>query len=171
MWLTGVFIFFASAAFFLTLYAAYSDSLSLKIPNWISVAIAALYLVAIFVAPFDIDWLYGLVTGLSVFIIGFFLFALRVLGGGDVKILAALSLWAGTDYILHFLFAVAVAGGLLVIFLLAKEVVRRTREDGLFLINLKSSLRAGLQVPYGVAIALGSLPVFYHHAIAVFPLS
>ncbi|MCG8490947.1 MAG: hypothetical protein MI743_04970, partial [Sneathiellales bacterium] len=81
------------------------------------------------------------------------------------------SLWAGTEYILHFLFAVAIAGGLVVIFLLAKETISQTKENGLFLTNLKSSLRSSLKVPYGVAISLGSLPVFYQYTIAVFPWS
>ncbi|MCG8492618.1 MAG: prepilin peptidase [Sneathiellales bacterium] len=171
MWLIGAYLLIASAAFLLSVYAAYSDSRSFIIPNWISLIIAFLYFPVVFMAPHEINWIYGLITGVIVFAIGFALFALRILGGGDVKILAALSLWAGTEYILHFLFAVAVSGGLLVVVLLAKEIARKTKEDGLFLTNIKSSLRAGLKVPYGVAIALGSLPVFYHYAIAVFPLS
>ena len=46
------------------------------------------------------------------------LFLLRIMGGGDGKLLAASVLWIGPDKLWEFLFTTAIAGGILALVLL-----------------------------------------------------
>ena len=65
------------------------------------------------------------------------------MGGGDVKLLTALSLWMLPRLFVQLLIVMALAGGVLTIALGMWHVTRRSKEK--------------LKIPYGVAIALGGL--------------
>ena len=68
-------------------YAALCDIRTLIIPNWISAAIASLFLPAALLAGLEMQVIalhYG--TGLFLFIIGAVFFAFGMLGGGDEAI-------------------------------------------------------------------------------------
>jgi prepilin peptidase CpaA len=80
-------------------------------------------------------------------------FALGALGGGDVKLLAAISLFAGPQRLPGFLIITAIAGGLLGLAILAGAPIGRPAMAGAG--TLRTRLRAGL--PYGPAIAVGGL--------------
>ena len=68
-----------------------------------------------------------------------------MMGGGDVKLAAALALWFSPASTLRFLVYMAIAGGLLTLLVLVAHRVRR---------------KAGRpKVPYGVAIAIGGLAI------------
>lgn len=137
--------------------AAASDALTMKIPNKISIALVAAFVVAAPVA--GLSWQsIGLhvVSGVAVLIVGFALFTRGLLGGGDAKLLAAGALWIGSQNLLDFLFAVTLVGAGLCFAVL---VYRRCIPDGLvtgpgWLVRLH-----GRQswVPYGLAIAGGAL--------------
>ena len=71
------------------------------------------------------------------------LFALRAMGGGDVKLLTALALWIPPVPYMHLLTVMAVAGGLLTIVFGAWHITRKRKER--------------VAIPYGVAIAIGGL--------------
>jgi len=160
---TYLFIATVGTAFLLTVWAAISDWRNLTIPNYISLLIIALYPAAILLAPIQIPWVSGLMVAGVIFGVGFLLFALGGFGGGDVKLLVALSLWAGLDYIFPFLVAVVLSGGALVIFLLLKEAffgAEGLSKRG----RVKAALRAKMPVPYGVAIAAGSMVIFGSYA-------
>ena len=68
-----------------------------------------------------------------------------MMGGGDVKLAAALSLWFSPASTLKFLVIMSIAGGLLTLVLLA--VHRARRKEG------------RPKIPYGVAIAVGGLAI------------
>jgi prepilin peptidase CpaA len=68
-----------------------------------------------------------------------------MMGGGDVKLGAALALWFSPGTTLKFLVLMSLAGGVLTLGLLAWH--RATRREG------------RPQVPYGVAIAIGGLSI------------
>jgi len=106
-------------------------------------------------------------------------FGLRFLGGGDVKLLGAVGAFMGTDQLLGALLLVAVVGGVLAVF----EAIRR-RALGHALANTfgfaKQVMlfgRAGvaptlesprvMSVPYGVAIAVGSLLWWFFGGVSV----
>jgi prepilin peptidase CpaA len=65
------------------------------------------------------------------------------MGGGDVKLAAALALWFSPAATIRFLIIMSLAGGVLTLALLMLQKVRR--KDG------------PPKVPYGVAIAFGGL--------------
>ena len=93
------------------LYAGTRDLMSYEIPNWVSLAMIAAFLVAAFAGSFrlaDIGW--HLAAGAAVLVVGFILFAAKVLGGGDVKLLAACAVWIGWMGLLKFFMFVALVG-------------------------------------------------------------
>lgn len=71
------------------------------------------------------------------------LFALRAMGGGDVKLLTALALWIEPSLFLKLVIVMALLGGVLTLIFGAWHVMRRQREK--------------LAIPYGVAIAMAGL--------------
>jgi Flp pilus assembly protein protease CpaA len=122
---------------------------------------------------------------LIVFLIGLLLFNLGKLGGGDVKFLAALSLWAGLGELMQLLLVVTLAGGILSVMYLIAYFLRQPRNTGedseikkaaqatvsyttyasvadLAQTRkvLKESNIMALRVPYGVAIAVGAVYLF-----------
>jgi len=141
--------------------AMVSDLRSFRIPNRISFAVAALFPVYALYGFGDLRS--GLLAAGIVFAIGLFLFARGWMGGGDVKLLAAASLWAGTDLVLPMILIVSITGGVMSI----AEWVRTgglTRLLSRYIptIGLGASLTSAREqavVPYGVAIFAGALYV------------
>ncbi|MBI1180452.1 MAG: pilus assembly protein CpaA [Alphaproteobacteria bacterium] len=93
------------------------------------------------------DWQSGLISAMVLLIVGFILFHLKIMGGGDSKLIAAVGLWTGLSQLGAFLFYTAVAGGFVA---LAVLVAYRLRPQG-----PDSVAETAPSVPYGVAIALG----------------
>ncbi len=145
--------------------AALSDLRSLKIPNRPCLAIVLLYPAYVLSAGPSVDWVGAVLVGAGVFALGVLLFALRITGGGDAKLMAASSLWAGPALILPFFFVTALAGGVLAIVLWLGHRLSRFAAPGNVLgVGLISGSEGGLgkqPVPYGVAIAVGSLYVAF----------
>ncbi|HXH53241.1 MAG TPA: prepilin peptidase [Sphingomicrobium sp.] len=72
-------------------------------------------------------------------------FFVGMMGGGDVKLAAALALWFPPGSTLRFLVIMSIAGGVLTLVMLVLHRVRR---------------RPGRpEIPYGVAIAIGGLAI------------
>lgn len=86
-------------------------------------------------------WQLALALGTFVVLAG--LFAIRAMGGGDVKLLTALALWLPGLLFARLLMIMALAGGVLTIALGAWHVARRNKTR--------------LKIPYGVAIAIAGL--------------
>ncbi|WP_025899441.1 A24 family peptidase [Sneathiella glossodoripedis] len=154
----NIVILFAAAA--TTGLAAYSDWRHYKIPNYFSLILILLYPAFILTSPVETNWVYSLIVGLITFIVGFSLFAAGLFGGGDVKLITALSLWAGTSFILTFLVSMVLAGGVLVFVVIIREALRQMDETSGFFKGARAAIRTKTPVPYGVAIAAGSLPFF-----------
>jgi prepilin peptidase CpaA len=125
--------------------AAFTDIRRRQIDNWLNAAVALS-------AP-----LFWWATGLSLwpgvagqlllalvtFAVLTGLFALRVMGGGDVKLLTALALWIPLKPFMNLLIVMALAGGVLTIALGMWHISRRRKDR--------------LKIPYGVAIAAAGL--------------
>jgi prepilin peptidase CpaA len=96
----------------LLIVAMVTDIVWLRIPNWIPVGVGLLFLTAAMVEPRSLVW-WGshLAAGLVVFLVGIGLFAWGKLGGGDVKLLAAVALWFGLAPLPGLLVAIGVVGG------------------------------------------------------------
>jgi prepilin peptidase CpaA len=139
-------------------WAAAGDARRLLIPNRIVVGIVALYPVFVFSAPIEVAWLAALGIAFATFALGALLFACGCAGGGDVKLIAATTLWAGPDLIAPFLIVTAFAGGIVAIAVsrpvraLLRRLTPVAEGDALVLPAVKSG-----PVPYGIAIACGGL--------------
>ncbi len=144
----------------LVIVAGLRDLTSMTIPNWISLAlIAGFYPVALIVGlPLAMIGLHTLIA-IAALLVGMGLFALRWIGGGDAKLMAAACLWLGLQGSGLFLLWTALAGGAFCLLLI---VARRSmaplaaRLDGwpARLLEPKGD------IPYGVAIAAGALMAF-----------
>lgn len=155
-WLNGASLVLFAAAL---AWAATSDLLRLRIPNWTVITIAALYPVHVVTAAQPVAWHGALAVAGLVFAIGFALFSFRLLGGGDAKLLAAAALWAGPAQITIFLVSTAVIGGVLAV--MATTPLRLLLPYMAAATRVEADLRqlTTLQIPYGVAIAAGALVV------------
>jgi len=93
--------------------AALSDLRERRIPNWLTAGAVALYPVYLLVTPHAVAWLAALGLALLVGLVGLGLFMRELIGGGDVKLIAALTLWAGLDHFAVFALVTALTGGVL----------------------------------------------------------
>ena len=127
------------------LIAAVTDLRSRRIDNWLNAGIAL-------AAPL-FWWASGLAlwpdvalqlgVALLTFAVLAILFALRAMGGGDVKLLTALALWIEPLLFARLVIVMALLGGLLTLLFGAWHVARRRKDR--------------LAIPYGVAISLAGL--------------
>ena len=129
--------------------AAVSDIRSYEIPDSINAIIGIMYFAYALSAPGRVDFAGACVVALIVFLVGVGLFSAGAFGGGDVKLLAVTTLWAGPTMVLPFLIVTALAGGLL-----SLTVLMRAQLAGRSL-----HVAAKPNVPYGVAIAIGGIYV------------
>ena len=85
--------------------------------------------------------------------VGTALFAKGILGGGDVKVVAAASLWFSIAGAGQMLFATVLSGGVLALLVLAARLVKWGEAAQRRL----PFLARGAGVPYGIAIAAGAI--------------
>jgi prepilin peptidase CpaA len=145
----------------LVLFAAAKDATTFTIPNWISLALAAAFPAAAFAAGLPLATVgLDVAIGAGVLVVGMVMFALRWLGGGDVKLFAASALWLGWPAVATFGLAAALTGGALAVMLLT---LRSGPLRSIALLGPRWVVRLsepGESVPYGVAIAAGALMAF-----------
>lgn len=143
------------AAAGLLLFAALHDVATMTIPNWVSIALAVLFLPAAALAQFSLTQA-GLHIGVgaAMLVVSIILFMLGVFGGGDAKLLAAASLWAGPSGLSVFIMGVALWGGALAIVVIA---ARRFVPVEAAPPYVREPLIEGNGVPYAVAIAGGGV--------------
>jgi len=130
-----------------------SDIRDRRIPNWTVLAIAALFVPWIFFGP-QVSILSSLEAALISFVISCAMYAFRVLGAGDSKLLTVTALFAGLARLPHFLVFVALAGGVIALASLAARPVRAA-----VMIHMRGKGDFGRGVPYGVAIAIATIAV------------
>jgi len=126
------------------LVAAFTDLRRRKIDNKLNAAIALgapLFWWASSLSLVDVAWQLG--VALIAFIILAGLFAMRWMGGGDVKLLSALALWIQPLLFVRLLVIMALVGGLLTLAFGAWHIARRQRDR--------------VAIPYGIAIATAGL--------------
>lgn len=159
---TGCLIIFAV----LLLAAAWQDLRTLHIGNGLSIAIAALFclwaLAGLFAGSYSVtDLALAVGCAAALFLLGAAAFAGGLLGGGDVKLLAGVGLFAGPARAVDLLLVTAVVGGVLGAAVLAGVPIGPVSGQGEA--TLRERLRGRL--PYGPAIAAGGLWVATQLAI------
>lgn len=129
--------------------AAWHDLRWRRIPNEATLAVVALWMAHALLggAPRPGD---ALTAAAAILALGIVAWRLGWLGGGDVKLTAALGLWAGTEHALPLLLVVALAGGALAAAMLALRGRPRPQPAG-----EAPAPPSPATLPYGVAIAFG----------------
>ena len=158
--MTGTMLAWGWFAAILALAAA-SDLRSFRIPNPLPLLLVVGFVVAAAAGIPGLEPIGGPMAGFLMMVVGFVLFALRAMGGGDVKLMAAASLWVGWGGLAEQVAFVTLIGGIFALGLAAARslLARRPVASGAAgTASLPPVLRHGQPVPYGVAIALGSLP-------------
>ena len=131
--------------------AAVQDIVRRQISNWLCLAvILTAVAAAIAIGPTLALWQNGLAFVLLL-ALGTPLFAAGWLGGGDVKLLASLALWANLVVILPLTACILIGGGVLAAISL--------------LLRGGHASRRARGVPYGVAIAVGAALVLLQPAL------
>lgn len=162
--------FFLICALGVATAGAVQDVRSQRIPNWLTYS----GLVAALTIRCVLSGWPGLKSGFAGVLVGggifFLLFLVGGMGGGDVKLMAAVGAWAGAERALLILIATAIAGGMLgLCYMVFRKQVVATLLNTAELIrhHLTSGLRphpvlniqepGSMRVPFGLAIALGTL--------------
>lgn len=150
----------------LLLAAGWQDLRTMRIANHLSVAIVCAYMVwasaGLAAGTLVVgDLALAVTCSIGVFFLGALAFAAGAFGGGDVKLLSAATLFAGSPLLLDFLTIVALTGGAMGVAILAGAPIgpAAAAHDGS---TARDRLRSGL--PYGPAIAAGGLWVAAHLA-------
>lgn len=139
--------------------AALKDLTTMTIPNWMSLVLIGTF--------FPTAWLVGIGpmsvlahvgVAIAALFVGAGMFALRWIGGGDAKLLAAICLWMGLGGALPFLLMTGMAGGVFCIVLIGARAQMRYASVGNGWLGRLLSPQG--DIPYGVAIALGALMAF-----------
>jgi prepilin peptidase CpaA len=129
------------------MFAAIVDMRTFTISNRLNLTVALmapLYWLAV-ALPLWPDVPIQLAAGAGVFVLMALAFYAGMMGGGDVKLAAALALWFSPNTILKFLVLTSLAGGVLTVAILVWH--RAKRREG------------RPMIPYGVAIAFGGLVI------------
>lgn len=145
---------------FLVVYAAASDFFSMTIPNSITLALMAGFMV---VATWtgmswqDIGWHWVMFA--IVLCVTFSLFAFGVIGGGDAKLAAGIALWMGWEHSLMYFILAALLGGLLTI------AIVKIRNVPLPSWLLRQQWAATLYsadrgIPYGISMGIAGVMVY-----------
>lgn len=130
--------------------AAAEDAIRLRISNILVVAVAAGAIVAIFAQGPSFALWQNIAFATAILAAGTAFFSAGAVGGGDVKLFAAVALWVDLGHAPVLLAAVFIAGGLLAAAMLSLRLLPG-RGGGA---GLKASSR---RIPYGIAIASGAL--------------
>ena len=93
-------------------------------------------------------------VALAVFALLAATFFIGMMGGGDVKLAAALALWFAPGETVRFLVYMSVAGGILTILVMLAH-----KRWPAWQVDAEGQPRVKPEVPYGVAIAIGALAV------------
>ncbi|HEX4028541.1 MAG TPA: prepilin peptidase [Rhizomicrobium sp.] len=132
------------------------DLASFTIPNFLTAALLAVFVLFALAAGLSlaaIGW--HLAAGLVGLVLGFALFVLGYVGGGDAKLFAVTVLWLGFRDLMPYLLIASIAGGVLTLVMLA---LRQCPLPPAFMrrawIAKLHDARSG--IPYGVALAAGA---------------
>jgi len=127
--------------------AAVEDALRLRISNLTCAAVLVTALVAMVLHGFPLALWQNAVVCIAILAIGMPVFSAGWLGGGDVKLLAAIGLWLDLRAATGLIVAVFMLGGLIALaFIIGRRVVRRENR----------ARKHDAKLPYGLAIVAGA---------------
>lgn len=124
----------------MSLWIIYTDVFYRLIQNIQVVVVVLLASASVFCYELELN-LWG---SFWVLIVGIVLWSFRIVGAGDIKLLATLSLCMPDNSMFYFLFLMSIIGSVLAFFIWTYSMLRNKR----------------ISVPYGVAICVSFLLVF-----------
>jgi prepilin peptidase CpaA len=145
--------------------AALYDLASFTIPNWLSGVIALLFLLFAPLAGLTLTAFgWHLAAGFAGLVLGFTLFALGWIGGGDAKLFAAMALWLGFTDLLPYTAVASLFGGVLTLglMMLRHMPLPQALSGQGWAVRLHDA-RSG--IPYGVALAAGAFALLPYTGI------
>lgn len=148
----------------LMLIAAFEDLRRLVIPNALTLSLCVLWPLYVLATPTLSATLGALGCAAAVFIVGALCFARGYIGGGDVKLLAVATLWAGPAGTPALLVLTGVLGGLLALLLMMPPgaYIATLARAKLGPSDTESpSVDAATPLPYGIAIAAAAIIVTF----------
>jgi len=142
------------------IFATFYDIFTMTIPNKIVLVLLGSFVVLAPIAGMSLEtaaWHVGL--SLVILIVGFALFSMGVMGGGDAKLLAASALWLGPEQTVVYLLIASLLGGLLTLIIIRGR--RMLLPQSLLNVPWITRLHDNNQgVPYGAALGPAALYVF-----------
>ena len=141
-------------------FAAANDLFTMRIPNKISIVLTTAFVLSALYIRMPLDQLLThIAVGAAFLAAGFAMFSMRLLGGGDAKLMAAGALWMGADQAMFYIAYVTIFGGVLSALILAYRRFVPVADMPLPLWAVKLHAR-GTGVPYGIAIAAAGLLIY-----------
>lgn len=144
---------------FLMIYAASSDLFSMTIPNRVSLALIIGFFPFAFFLGLGMSEIYWHMIAFGVILLGgFSLFALGVMGGGDVKLAASTSLWLGWSHFFEYLLITSILGAVLTlafVFLRGRYV-----PEPIGRVGWVNRLYNEDKIPYGIALGAAALVIY-----------
>ncbi|HVH79067.1 MAG TPA: prepilin peptidase [Stellaceae bacterium] len=147
----------------LMVIAAVEDLRRLIIPNTLTLTLSLLWPFYLVAMPSLFGILGALGCALAVFLAGALCFSRGYLGGGDVKLLAVATLWAGPAGTIPLLVLTGVLGGMLALLLLMPPGAHfmTLARAKLGPVDAGAKFGATTPVPYGIAIAAAAMIVVF----------
>ena len=146
----------------LVIFAALNDFRFYRIPNWLNLAIfGSFFPVALLLGmPWEIFmWhVIGFATVFGLMFVAFLLTPVGKFGGGDAKMIAAVSVWIDWPHLLDYGIMIAIAGGVLAVIMWTWRILQI--EYGVWMhgdATLRKVMGYNIKLPYGAAIAAGGI--------------
>ena len=156
------------------IWAALSDVRKYILSNRLCLSVVLLYpifITSLYVngTPPTLEYIaYSVGIALVIFSVLVALFAYGYIGGGDVKLIPGVALWAGPSLIVNFLLITTLCGGLIAVLIISFQYVKKylTKDKSSENINLSMSQSSQSKneennIPYGIGISTGGLYVAF----------
>ena len=142
----------------LLVWAALEDLRARRVPNVVPLGLLVLFPLHVGLAEHVPAWAPSLLGAAGLFVVLLLLWQRGLLGGGDVKLAAALALWLGLDHLPEFLLATSLLGGVLALL----TVLRLSGPGAAVMVafgTVDGTTPPGTTIPYAVAIVGAGLPL------------
>ncbi len=154
---------------FLLVAIGVSDAQRHRIPNHMVGLLLLAVIISVLQQP-GVDWIIHVKGFLITFVVGFGLYLVRAMAGGDVKLLAVLGLWLGDGMMWQVTPYIVLSGGVIGVFFLAlhmassgESVLLQVKAYSLQKITPGWKTQQPLVIPFAPAIVIGLAYYFYVH--------
>lgn len=145
---------------FMMIFSSFSDLFSMNISNNVSMILIAAFVGFAFTMGMDMQTiLWHFMTFAVVLTVGFVLFALNIIGGGDAKLAASTALWLGWAHTGPYILLASFIGGILTLLILKfrSGLIPEKLNKLEWVLRLHDSKNGA---PYGIALGIAALFVY-----------